>query len=97
MTITEKDITKIAKLARIQVSEPEKQALVSQLGGIISFVAQLDEVDTQHTAIVASVVGQALPWREDKVTDGGQAAAIVQNAPISEYECFVVPKVIGES
>lgn len=97
MALTEKDITKIAKLARIQVSEQEKQAFAAQLGRIITFVQQLDEVDTGETAIVASVVEQALPWREDVVTDGHRPKEIVANAPSSEYDCFVVPKVIGES
>lgn len=96
MTLSAQDVAKIAKLARIKVNDEEKQALAGQLGSILSFVEQLNEVDTGETAIVASVIEQPLPWREDKVTDGGKAAEIVRNAPASEYECFVVPKVIGE-
>ena len=96
MAFSAQDVTKIAKLARIKVTDEEKQALAGQIGSILSFVDQLNEVDAGETAIVASVIEQPLPWRADVVTDGGKAAEIVKNAPVSEYECFVVPKVIGE-
>lgn len=96
MAFSATDVAKIAKLARIKVSEEERQALAGQIGSILTFVEQLNEVDTGETNIVASVIEQPLPWREDMVTDGGKAQDITRNAPASEYDCFVVPKVIGE-
>jgi aspartyl-tRNA(Asn)/glutamyl-tRNA(Gln) amidotransferase subunit C len=96
MSFSAADVAKIAKLARIKVTEEEKQALAGQIGSILSFVEQLNEVDTGEANIVASVIEQPLLWRADVVTDGGKAPDITRNAPASEYDCFVVPKVIGE-
>lgn len=96
MSFSAQDVAKIAKLARLRVTDAEKESLANELGGILKWVEQLGEVDTASAAGVASVLEQALPWREDKVTDGGYAASITANAPKKEYDCFVVPKVIGE-
>jgi aspartyl-tRNA(Asn)/glutamyl-tRNA(Gln) amidotransferase subunit C len=96
MSFSAADVAKIAKLARIKVTDEEKQALSQQIGSILQFVEQLNEVDTGEAATVASVIEQPLPWRADAVTDGGKAQEITRNAPASEYDCFVVPKVIGE-
>ncbi len=96
MGFTAKDVAKIAKLARISVTEEEKEKLAAELGGILAFVEQLAQVDTGDALDVASVVGHALPMREDVVTDGGYPERVLANAPAKEYDCFVVPKVIDQ-
>lgn len=96
MSFSAADVAKIAKLARIKVSEDETQALAAQIGSILNFVEQLNEVDTGGSTSIASVIEQPLLWRADEVTDGGKAKEVTCNAPVSEYDCFVVPKVIGE-
>lgn len=96
MSFTAQDVAKIARLARISVTEEEKQKLAGEIGGILSFVEQLSEVDTGDAADVASVVEHALPMREDKVTDGHYPERVLANAPVQEYDCFVVPKVIDQ-
>ena len=94
MTITAKDVTKIAQLARIEVTEGDKEPIANEINGILSWIAQLNEVNTDNVEPLASVSNTALPWREDKVTDGHKRDAILANAPQSDYGCFVVPKVI---
>lgn len=94
MTITTKDVTKIARLARIEVAEDEKGILATEINGILTWIEQLNEVNTDKVDPLASVSDTALPWREDKVTDGHKRDAILANAPMSDYGCFVVPKVI---
>ena len=94
MSITAKDVTKIARLARIEVTEAEKEPLAKEISGILSWIEQLNEVNTDNVEPLASVSDTALPWREDKVTDGHKRDDILANAPQSDYGCFVVPKVI---
>lgn len=94
MEIDDKIITKIAKLARIKVTEEEKPLYIKELNSIMNFIEQLQEVDTNNVPIMTSVVSSQLPLREDKITDGGYAKQVVSNAPKSDFECFVVPKVV---
>ncbi len=96
MEIDEKTITKIAKLARIKVKDEEKAHYAKELSSIMNFVEQLQEVDTDNVPIMTSVVSSELPMREDKVTDGGYAKDIIANASKSDFECFVVPKVVDQ-
>lgn len=96
MSFTAADVTKIARLARIAVTEAEKERLATEIGGILTFVEQLNEVDTGDAADVASVVAHPLPMRDDRVTDGHCPERVLANAPAREYECFVVPKVIDQ-
>lgn len=94
MTIDSKAVAKIARLARIAVSEEEKQHFAIEMSGIFQWIEQLEEVNTDGIPLMTSVSAVTLPLREDVVTDGNQQAAIVQNAPDSDYGCFVVPKVM---
>lgn len=92
--IDESAVTKIARLARIRVSAEEKAHFARELSGIIAFVEQLSEVNTDGVPQMVSVADMRLPWRADAVTDGGRQEEIVANAPKADYGCFVVPKVM---
>ena len=94
--IDEKIVTKIGKLARIKVEESEKAAYAREITTIVKWLEQLGEVNTDNVPQMASVVETALPLRDDVVTDGGYAKAIISNAPKSEFDCFVVPKVVDQ-
>ena len=96
MQFDEKTITKVAKLARIKIKDEEKAHYAAEVSSIMKFVEQLQEVNTDNIPIMTSVVNSQLPRREDKVTDGGYAKEIVANAPKSDFECFVVPKVVDQ-
>lgn len=87
-------VTKIARLARIRVQEPEKAPLAKEISGILQWIEQLAEVNTEGVPQLSSVSAMLLPWRADAVTDGDQQEAIVRNAPGSDNGCFVVPKVM---
>lgn len=92
--IDENTVTKIAKLARIKVKDEEKALFAKEISGILQWIEQLSEVNTANVPQMTSVAAMSLPWRKDVVTDGGQRDAIVKNAPMNDYGCFVVPKVI---
>ena len=94
MSIDTKAVAKIAKLARISVSEEEKEHYASEISKILQWVEQLSEVSTDGVPLMTSVSQIKLPLRKDVVSDGNQQEAIIKNAPESDYGCFVVPKVM---
>jgi aspartyl-tRNA(Asn)/glutamyl-tRNA(Gln) amidotransferase subunit C len=87
-------VKRIAHLARIDVAEEELEQLADELGAIIGWVEQLDEVDTSGVEPMTSVVEATLPRRPDKVTDGGLRDDVLANAPDPEKGFFTVPKVL---
>lgn len=94
MTIDAQTVRKVAMLAHIRVPEDRLEPLAGQLSGIMAWVEQLNEVDTAGVEPMTSVVALAMPMREDLVTEGDDAAAILANAPRSQGGFFVVPKVV---
>ena len=70
------------------------EALAQELNGIMAWIEQLAEVDTDGAEPLTSVVAAGLPMREDVVTMGGDPARVTSNAPKSVNNFFVVPKVV---
>ncbi len=94
MQVDEATVKRIARLARIKITEEEAKGLVKELSGILNWVEQLDEVDTAAVDPMTRVVPIDLKKREDVVNDGEIADDIVKNAPLVEDHYFVVPKVV---
>jgi aspartyl-tRNA(Asn)/glutamyl-tRNA(Gln) amidotransferase subunit C len=94
MSVDKDTVRRIARLARIALEEERVEPMVNELNGIFAWVEQLGEVNVEGVEAMTSVVAQKLKMREDKVTAGGNAAAITANAPASEDNFFVVPKVV---
>lgn len=94
MQVDDKTVRRIARLARIKITDDEAKGLESELTGILTWVEQLSEIDTSGIEPMTRVVAQELTQRQDVVTDGGIADDIVKNAPMVEDHYFVVPKVI---
>jgi len=94
MVLDKQAVAKIARLARIEVTDADKEHYAKEISGILQWMEQLNEVDTDGVPMLTSVSAVKLPWRKDVVTDGNQAEAVVKNAPASDYGCFVVPKVM---
>ncbi len=94
MQVDEATVRRIARLARIKVTDAEAKGLEKELSGILDWVAQLNEVDTDNVEPMTRVVAQDMKKRHDVVTDGEKAADVTQNAPMSEDHFFVVPKVV---
>jgi aspartyl-tRNA(Asn)/glutamyl-tRNA(Gln) amidotransferase subunit C len=87
-------VKKIGRLARIRVNDDEVEKYQGELNAILGFVAQLDEVDVAGVEPMTSVTPMQLRRRDDRVTDGGYPEKIVANAPLSEDNFFMVPKVV---
>ncbi len=94
MALDKATVAHIAALARIRLSEAELDPLVDELSRILSWMEQLNEVDTSGVAPMASTTSIGLPMREDRVTDGGFRDDILANAPRTARGFFVVPKVV---
>jgi aspartyl-tRNA(Asn)/glutamyl-tRNA(Gln) amidotransferase subunit C len=94
MAIDAATVRKVAKLARISEAEDRLEPLAAELNGIMTWIEQLGEVDTDGVEPMASSVDLKLPMREDVVTDGGDPAKVLANAPLARNNFFVVPKVV---
>ena len=94
MSVDKDTVRRIAKLARLAVPESRLEPMAGELNGIFQWVEMLGEVSVDGVSAMTRVVAQKLKWREDVVTDGGQAAAVTANAPDGEDHFFVVPKVV---
>lgn len=94
MPVDKDTVKRVARLARIAVSDADAEALQTDLNAILGFVEQLNEVDIEGVEPMTSVIGMTLKMRSDTITDGDQAEDIVANAPVSDAQFFVVPKVV---
>ncbi len=94
MSVDLQTVKRVAKLARIAVSDEHAEKMVGELNNILGFVEQLSEVDVEGVEPMTSVVETSMRQRPDIVTDGGKAADIVANAPLSDDNFFMVPKVV---
>ena len=94
MQVDEATVRRIARLARIRITDAEAKALKKELSGILDWVEQLDEVDTSGVEPMTRVIPMTLKKRADIVTDGGIAGDVVKNAPAREDHFFAVPKVV---
>lgn len=95
MSLTNKDVKKAAKLARIEISSAEEEKMKGQLNSIFAWIDQLKEVKTDDVPEMAGVGGYTMRTREkDEITDGGIRDEVLANAPKAQYGCFVVPKVV---
>jgi len=95
MSVDKSTVMRISQLARIEVAEGDQDKLADELNHILTWVEQLNEVDTEGVAPMSSgLPGAVLPQREDLVSAGNRQPDILRNAPDSRSGFFVVPKVI---
>ena len=94
MAIDAATVRKVARLARIAEPEEKLEALAKELSGILNWIEQLNEVDTDGVEPMTTSVHTTLPMRDDVVTDGGDPDKVLGNAPKSASNFFIVPKVV---
>lgn len=94
MSVDLATVKRVARLARIALEPGEAERMTGELNGILGFVEQLSEVDVEGIAPMTSVTPMAMKKRDDVVTDGNKADDIVANAPVSDRNFFLVPKVV---
>lgn len=94
MSVDLATVKRVARLARIAVTETEATRMTSELNGILGFVEQLAEVDVNDIEPMTSVTHQTMRWRKDVVTDGNIAVDVTSNTKDTADNFFMVPKVI---
>ena len=92
--MTPEDVQKIARLARLQLSDDEIQRLTGELGQILEYVRILDNIDTTDVQPMAHAVEQSNVFREDKQRPSLPREAALSNAPKTDGEFFLVPKIL---
>lgn len=94
MSIDKDTIKHIAKLARISLDEKKMNSLSKDLSSIIKFIEKLNELNTEKTVPLTSIINASLKTRKDEVIDGKIRDQILKNSPDKNEEFFIVPKVI---
>ncbi|WP_426239866.1 Asp-tRNA(Asn)/Glu-tRNA(Gln) amidotransferase subunit GatC [Pararhizobium sp. DWP1-1-3] len=94
MSVDLATVKRVARLARIAVTEEEVLRMTGELNGILGFVEQLSEVNVDGVEPMTSVTPMAMKKRVDEVTDGNKVGDIVANAPNEDRNFFLVPKVV---
>nr|WP_294850212.1 Asp-tRNA(Asn)/Glu-tRNA(Gln) amidotransferase subunit GatC [uncultured Sphingomonas sp.] len=99
MSVSEKEVRHVAKLARLALSDAEIDKMVPELNNILGWVEQLGEVNTDGVEPLTAVIANETRLRDDVVdadplTGGGIRDQILKNAPDAQHGFFAVPKVI---
>ena len=94
MSVDQATVRRIARLARIRISDNEVPKLEGELNHILGWVEMMDEVDTDNVEPMTSVVENTMRLREDVVSDGGYPEQVTGNAPATDENFFMVPKVV---
>lgn len=94
MSVDLSTVKRVAKLARIALPDEEAEQMMADLNGILGFVDELSNVDITGVEPMTSVTPITMRLREDAVSDGNKADDIVANAPQTDRNFFLVPKVV---
>jgi aspartyl-tRNA(Asn)/glutamyl-tRNA(Gln) amidotransferase subunit C len=94
MSVDLDTVKRVARLSRLAVSDEDAVRMEHELNAILGFVEQLDEVDVSGVEPMTSVTPMRMKKRSDVVTDGDKAEDVLANAPASEENFFLVPKVV---
>jgi aspartyl-tRNA(Asn)/glutamyl-tRNA(Gln) amidotransferase subunit C len=99
VSISKQDVEHVARLARLALTEEEKERYTAQLGQILGYVEKLSQLNTDNVPPTSHVLPMSNVWREDKVEPSteqtlGSPADILANAPEREGPLFKVKKVI---
>lgn len=94
MSVDIDTVKRVARLARIAVSEEDAGRMTGELNTILGFVEQLSEVNVDGVEPMTSVIPMEMKKRRDAVTDGDKADDVIANAPATEENFFLVPKVV---
>ncbi len=94
MAIDRETVRRIAFLSRLKIEDDKIADTEDEFNKILNWVEQLSEVNTDGVEPLVSVNDTNLTLRQDEVTEGNQADAVLKNAPQAQYGYFTVPKVV---
>jgi aspartyl-tRNA(Asn)/glutamyl-tRNA(Gln) amidotransferase subunit C len=96
MSISREEVAKVALLSRLVLSEEELDKMTSQMGAILQYVEQLQQVDTEGVSPMAHALDVADVFRDDVALPSLDREHALANAPHRDGECYLVPAVLGE-
>ncbi len=94
MKITKEEVLHVAKLARLNLTEAETESLISDMGNIIGFADKLNELNTDGVVPTAHAIPMQNAFRADEVKESFPREEILKNAPDSDGDGFLIPKVV---
>lgn len=94
MALNQQTIQNLSWLARLKLPAEREGKILNDLQSILDWVEQLKQVDIEGVEPLVSVTQDIAPMRQDVVTEGGQQADLMANAPESVQGFYVVPKVV---
>lgn len=95
MALTLADVDHVATLARLGLTDAERERMCEQLSIILEHIGELAELDTDAISPTASVIQMTNVWRSDEVKPSFTSEAVFQNAPRAADDCFVVRTPLG--
>jgi aspartyl-tRNA(Asn)/glutamyl-tRNA(Gln) amidotransferase subunit C len=96
MSLTREDVEKVALLARLRLSSDELDTMTSQLGQVLGYIQQLDQLDTTDIEPLAHPLDLFNVLAADELSAGLPREKALAAAPKSDDECFLVPAVLGD-
>ena len=96
MSVSKKEVEKIAGLARLHITEQEKEKYTTQLNMILKYMEQLNSIDTSNIDPISHPFDLTNVVREDKVEPSLPVDEALKNAPDRSGDYFKVPKVISK-
>ena len=94
MKISSREVEYVANLARLEISEKEREKFTSQLNDILLYIDKLNELHTEGVEPMSHAISVTNAFREDNVVDSIGTQQTLANAPDARGEFFRVPKVI---
>ncbi|MDS1028974.1 Asp-tRNA(Asn)/Glu-tRNA(Gln) amidotransferase subunit GatC [Bacillota bacterium LX-D] len=94
MSISKQEVEHVAMLARLELTEQEKESYTKELNAILGFMDKLNELDTSNVTPTAHVLNITNVLREDEVRPGLDRELVLQNAPAKKEGQFRVPRIV---
>ena len=94
MAIDTETVKRVAFLSRLKIDDAKIEATEKEFNKILSWIEELNEVNTDNVEPLISVNDTTLRLRDDEITDVNYQEAVLKNAPDKEYDYFAVPKVV---
>ena len=94
MKITKEQVEHVAKLARLAITEEEKATFSEQLSSILTYVEQLNQLDTSKVEPTSHVISMQNVFREDRIKESLPREEVLAGAPEASEEFFRVPRII---
>lgn len=96
MEISKEEVEQVARLARLEISDAEREAFSQQLSAILTYMEQLKRLDTEGVDPTATVLAQTNVFRDDVVCPSLPAEQALANAPEQTEGFFSVPKILED-